>query len=41
MNNIKISTEKLNLYYGNNHALKDIDMEIRANAVTALIGPPG
>ena len=41
MNNIKINTEKLNLYYGNNHALKDIDMKIRSNAVTAFIGPSG
>ena len=41
MNSIKIRTEKLNLYYGSNHALKDINMQIRANAVTALIGPSG
>lgn len=41
MNNIKIHTEKLNLYYGGNHALKDIDLELHANAVTALIGPSG
>ena len=41
MNSIKIKTEKLNLYYGSNHALKDINMQIRANAVTALIGPSG
>lgn len=41
MNNIKIKTEKLNLYYGSSHALKNIDMEIRANAVTAFIGPSG
>lgn len=41
MENSKISTRKLNLYYGANHALKDIDMDIRANAVTAFIGPSG
>lgn len=41
MNTIKIKTEKLNLYYGCNHALKDIDMVIRSNAVTAFIGPSG
>lgn len=40
-NNSKISVEKLNLHYGENHALKDINMEIRANAITALIGPSG
>ncbi len=37
----KIATKKLNLYYGENHALKDIDMEIRAGAITAFIGPSG
>lgn len=41
MDRIKISTDKLNLYYGGNHALKDIDMNIRANTVMALIGPSG
>ena len=41
MDNIKINTEKLNLYYGSNHALKDINMKIRVNAVTAFIGPSG
>lgn len=41
MNNIKITTEKLNLYYGSHHALKDIDMKICAHAVTAFIGPSG
>lgn len=41
MDNIKINTEKLNLYYGSNHALKDIKMRIRANAVTSFIGPSG
>lgn len=41
MERMKIATAKLNLYYGNNHTLKDIDMKIRANAVTAFIGPSG
>lgn len=31
----------LNLYYGGNHALKDVSMEIRKNTITALIGPSG
>ena len=31
----------LNLYYGTNHALKDVNMEIRNHAVTAFIGPSG
>lgn len=37
----KISVKYLNLYYGNNHALKDVNMEIRDHVVTALIGPSG
>ena len=40
-NQYKIVTEHLNLHYGENHALKDIDMQIRPNAVTAFIGPSG
>ncbi len=39
--NIKISVKDLNLYYGDNHALKGISMDIRQNAVTAFIGPSG
>lgn len=38
---IKINAKHLNLYYGENHALKDINMDIKKNAVTALIGPSG
>ncbi len=41
MNRTKISVSGLNLYYGKNHALKDINMNIEENAVTALIGPSG
>lgn len=41
MHNIKMNTEKLNLFYGSNHALKNIDIKIRSNAITALIGPSG
>lgn len=36
-----ISTRDLNLHYGAAHALKNINMEIGENAVTALIGPSG
>jgi phosphate transport system ATP-binding protein len=36
-----ISVRNLNLYYGNNHALKDVSMDIKKNKVTALIGPSG
>ena len=38
---IKIQIKNLNLYYSNFHALKDINMDIRANRITALIGPSG
>lgn len=37
----KIVAEHLHLYYGENHALKDINMNISAGAVTAFIGPSG
>ncbi|MHC1594703.1 MAG: phosphate ABC transporter ATP-binding protein PstB [Methanotrichaceae archaeon] len=37
----KIETKKLNLWYGENHALKDISMGITENNITALIGPSG
>ncbi len=36
-----ISVKDLHLYYGQNHALKGVNMEIRPNAITALIGPSG
>lgn len=35
------STRQLNLWYGNNHALKNVDLEIGENEVTAIIGPSG
>ena len=36
-----IESRALNLYYGDNHALKDISIQIPANKITALIGPSG
>ena len=41
MSDIKISTRNLDLYYGTNHALKNINLDIKSNAVTAFIGPSG
>ncbi len=41
MDNYKISVKDLNLFYGENHALKNINMDINDKAVTALIGPSG
>ncbi len=36
-----IQISKLNFNYGSSHALKDIDLDIPAHAVTAFIGPSG
>ncbi len=36
-----ISIKEFNLYYGTNHALKNIDLDIEAKEVTAFIGPSG
>jgi len=37
----KIHIEKLDLYYGDFQALKKINLNIKANEVTAFIGPSG
>lgn len=34
-------TKQLNLWYGTNHALKNIELDIKQNEVTAIIGPSG
>jgi phosphate transport system ATP-binding protein len=39
--NVKISVRNLNFYYGSVQALKNVNLEILANRVTALIGPSG
>ena len=41
MENTKISVSNLNLYYGENHALIDVNMDIKEKAITAFIGPSG
>ncbi|WP_313152009.1 phosphate ABC transporter ATP-binding protein PstB [Lacrimispora sp.] len=40
-NTVKISTNNLNLYYGTNHALKDVNLNLFTNKITAFIGPSG
>ncbi len=40
-NKVKINTKNLNLWYGQKHALHDLNLEIYENKVTALIGPSG
>ena len=37
----KIQVRNLNLWYGDNHALKNVNMDIKENSVTAFIGPSG
>lgn len=39
--NTKITVNRLNFHYGSFHALKNINIEIPANRVTAFIGPSG
>ena len=41
MENAILSARDLNLYYGENHARKNINIDIPANEITALIGPSG
>ena len=36
-----LEAKKLNLWYGNHQALFDVNVEIPANKITALIGPSG
>ena len=36
-----IEAKNVDFYYGDFHALKDINMEMEANTVTAFIGPSG
>ncbi len=40
-NKVKISTKNLNLYYGENHALKNISLDLYEKEITAFIGPSG
>lgn len=40
-NKVKISAQNLNLYYGENHALKNINLDLYENKITAFIGPSG
>ncbi len=39
--NLKISATGVNVHYGQNHALKDVSVQIQDNTVTAFIGPSG
>jgi len=39
--NSVFNTKNFNLWYGDHHALKDINLDIKENDVTAIIGPSG
>ncbi|MAQ82505.1 MAG: phosphate ABC transporter ATP-binding protein [Maritimibacter sp.] len=39
--NSKISARDVQVYYGENHAIKDVNVEIEDRTVTAFIGPSG
>jgi len=41
MTESKISANKVQVYYGDTHAIKDVDIEIQPRSVTAFIGPSG
>ncbi|NNE54146.1 MAG: phosphate ABC transporter ATP-binding protein [Sulfitobacter sp.] len=38
---IKISARNVQVYYGDNHAIKDVNVDIEDKTVTAFIGPSG
>ncbi|MFH0754478.1 MAG: phosphate ABC transporter ATP-binding protein PstB [Candidatus Omnitrophota bacterium] len=38
---VRMSANKVDFFYGNNQVLKDINLDIYANKVTAIIGPSG
>ncbi|SER44994.1 phosphate ABC transporter ATP-binding protein, PhoT family [Tranquillimonas rosea] len=40
-NQIKVSARKVQVYYGDTHAIKDVDVDIEDRNVTAFIGPSG
>jgi phosphate transport system ATP-binding protein len=40
-NDLAFNVKDLNLWYGKNQALKNIDLQIERNKVTAIIGPSG
>ena len=38
---VVLSAQKLNVFYGEFNAVKDVDIDINQNSITALIGPSG
>ncbi|HHB81799.1 MAG TPA: ATP-binding cassette domain-containing protein, partial [Aliiroseovarius sp.] len=41
MTDTKISAKDVQVYYGENHAIKDVSVDIADKTVTAFIGPSG
>ncbi len=41
LNDVKVSARGVQVFYGDTHAIKDVDVEIRDKTVTAFIGPSG
>ena len=41
MDDVKISARGVQVYYGDTHAIKDVDVDIKDKTVTAFIGPSG
>jgi phosphate transport system ATP-binding protein len=39
--NYAIKANKLNIYYGSFHAVRDVDLSIARNKITSMIGPSG
>jgi phosphate transport system ATP-binding protein len=39
--NVKMETQGVNVFYGTNHAIRNVDFDIVSRSVTALIGPSG
>jgi phosphate transport system ATP-binding protein len=37
----KIDIRKLNIWFGDKHVIRDLDLKLKANAVTAIMGPSG
>lgn len=40
-NQVKVTVKNLNLYYGETHALHNVNMDISSGKITAFIGPSG
>src|ERR1700689_3072157 len=40
-NTLRMKVTKLNFYYGKNHALHNVSLDVATNKVTAMIGPSG